>query len=71
MCLKKLTAKVKGMLTREKVIEKLREDILIHEQWAVLVAQYPQYAESFGDYDWHIAWNKVYKSAIYYLEGGK
>jgi len=44
----------KQAMTKEQVIEKLQEDILIHEQWAVIVTEYPQYAESFGDYDWHL-----------------
>ena len=55
-------------LTKEEVIENLLDDILIHEQWACYVVEYPEYAESMGDYDWHIRWIKIYENAIYYLE---
>lgn len=58
-------------MTKAEVIEKLKEDILIHEDWAVRVTQTPSLAQSFGDYDWHMQWNEVYKNAIYYLEGGE
>ena len=57
-------------MPRAEVIEKLEEDILIHEYWAVEVVEHPEKAELMGDYDWHIMWNEVYRSAIYYLKGG-
>jgi len=54
-------------MSKADVVKKLEEDILIHEYWAVKVTQEPQYAESFGDYDWNIEWIEVYKNAIFYL----
>lgn len=64
---------ITGMPTMEKlaVIEELEDDILIHEQWACYVTQYPKYAETMGDYDWHMKWIEVYRNAIYYLQGGQ
>jgi len=56
-------------MTRGEVIEKMEEDILIHEYWAVKVTQEPKYAPSMGDYDWHMMWIEVYQNTIYYLEG--
>lgn len=68
----KKKVEIAGMPTVSKqvVIEELENDILIHEQWAVLVTQTPSLAVSFGDYDWHLHWIAVYKNAIYYLNGG-
>ena len=56
-------------MTADEVIAELEYDILIHENWAVYVVQYPSYAASMGDYDWHMRWIAVYEAAIYYLKG--
>ena len=60
------------LLPRAKVIEELEYDILIHEAYAAWVVQDPgRYPPSvYGDYNWHIRWIQVYKSAIYYMNGG-
>lgn len=55
-------------LTQEQVIAELEYDILIHESWAGYVTEYPSYAETMGDYSWHLRWIDVYKAAIYYIE---
>lgn len=59
-------------MTKEAVIEELEYDILIHEHWAVKVTQEPEWADSMGDYNWHMRWIEVYQNCIHYLkEGGK
>ena len=73
MCwLSKLFKKSKPLeeatMTKAEVIEKLREDILVHEQWACIVTEEPNYGFYYGDYDWHMEWIKVYENAIYYLK---
>jgi len=55
-------------MTKAEVIAQLEDDILIHEQWAVIVTEHPEYAPSMGDYDWHMKWIEVYQNAIYYLK---
>jgi len=59
-----------GLLTLDNVVKELEYDILIHENWAVMVVEQPEYALSMGDYDWHMKWIDIYKSAIYYLRSG-
>uniref|UniRef100_A0A6M3J490 Uncharacterized protein n=1 Tax=viral metagenome TaxID=1070528 RepID=A0A6M3J490_9ZZZZ len=54
-------------MTKQEVTDKMEEDIQIHEWWAGYVTQNPSYAQSYGDYDWHMAWIEVYKNTIYYL----
>lgn len=65
----KLERYPEATMTRGEVITNLENDILAHEDWAVRVTQYPEYVPLMGDYDWHMHWVKVFKNAIYYLEG--
>ena len=55
-------------MTVREVLDKLEEDILIHEYWAGYVTQHPSYAASMGDYDWHMTWIEVYENCIHYIE---
>ena len=67
MCIFKKKLPEGATLTKAQCIKKLEEDILIHEYWAVKVTEEPAYAASMGDYDWHMAWNEVYRNCIFYL----
>jgi hypothetical protein len=58
----------KPAMTRKQVIDRLREDIAIHERWIKIVTEHPSYARSFGDVDWHKEWIEVFRHAIWYLE---
>lgn len=56
------------IMSKLEVIEELEYDILIHEYWAVRVIEEPKWAETMGDYKWHLRWMQVYQAAIYYLK---
>lgn len=66
---KKVKPVYPATMTKSEVVTQLEIDILIHENWAAIVTGQPEYADSFGDYDWHLFWIEVYQNAIHYIRG--